>query len=68
MISIEKAHHQLGWSPVWRFEETIRQTVEWYREVHQSHDLAQLKTRNQMLAYVEAARRAGIIVTATSFR
>jgi len=60
-LSIEKAHHQLGWSPVWRFEETIRQTVEWYREVHQSHDLAQLKTRNQMLAYVEAARRASII-------
>ena len=34
-LSIEKAQHRLGWSPRWRFEETFRRTVEWYRAFHQ---------------------------------
>ncbi len=30
-----KAKRELGWRPVWSFAETIRETVEWYRLVHQ---------------------------------
>ncbi len=30
-LAPDKAFHLLGWRPVWAFEETIRQTVEWYR-------------------------------------
>jgi CDP-glucose 4,6-dehydratase len=30
-LEIEKARTRLGWSPRWRFEETFRRTVEWYR-------------------------------------
>ena len=30
-LATDKAHHFLGWSPVWNFESTISQTVDWYR-------------------------------------
>jgi CDP-glucose 4,6-dehydratase len=33
-LSWEKAFHRLGWRPVWDFDETVRQTVEWYRAYH----------------------------------
>jgi CDP-glucose 4,6-dehydratase len=33
-LSIEKAQARLGWAPRWRFDETIRRTVEWYRAFH----------------------------------
>ena len=33
-LSIEKAQHRLGWGPRWRFRETLRRTVEWYRAHH----------------------------------
>lgn len=31
-ISIDKAYHILQWHPVWGFEETVKNTVLWYRE------------------------------------
>lgn len=34
-LQIDKAHHQLGWSPVWPFEITVERSVSWYRNVHQ---------------------------------
>jgi CDP-glucose 4,6-dehydratase len=30
-ISIDKAYHTLGWSPKLDFDETIRETVDWYK-------------------------------------
>jgi CDP-glucose 4,6-dehydratase len=33
-LSVEKAGRLLGWKPRWNFEETIRQTVTWYDQVH----------------------------------
>ena len=30
-LATDKAHHFLGWSPVWPFGETIAHTVGWYR-------------------------------------
>ena len=30
-LSIDKAYHQLHWSPKWNFDETILKTVEWYK-------------------------------------
>lgn len=32
-LLIDKAHHQLGWSPRWTFEITVKRTVDWYRAV-----------------------------------
>jgi len=33
-LSIEKAQARLGWLPRWRFDETFRRTVSWYRAFH----------------------------------
>jgi len=30
-LSIDKAYHQLGWSPKWNFDETVSKTIEWYK-------------------------------------
>ena len=32
-ISIEKAHHLLGWDPTWDFEKTVKKTILWYKKV-----------------------------------
>jgi CDP-glucose 4,6-dehydratase len=34
-LSIDKARGSLGWSPRWGLDETVRQTVAWYRARHQ---------------------------------
>lgn len=62
-LAIEKAHQHLGWAPVWSFEETVRNTISWYQEVHASRDrprTARARTRAQILAYVDAARERGL--------
>ncbi len=35
-LSIEKASRLLDWSPVWGFEKTIAQTVDWYRNAQEA--------------------------------
>lgn len=32
-LQIDKAHHQLGWTPRWDFATTVARTVGWYRAV-----------------------------------
>jgi len=32
-LAIDRAHHELGWSPRWDFETTVERTVNWYRTV-----------------------------------
>ena len=34
-LQIDKAHHQLGWRPLWPFAITVERTVAWYRAVHE---------------------------------
>ncbi len=34
-LATDKAFHLLGWSPAWNFDETIKKTVDWYRETAQ---------------------------------
>ncbi|MCB4389452.1 CDP-glucose 4,6-dehydratase [Synechococcus sp. MU1617] len=34
-LQIDKAHHQLNWSPNWDFTTTVARTVFWYRAVHE---------------------------------
>lgn len=46
-LSIDKARAELGWSPVWSFEETIKRTVHWYRQVGLGADPVQI-TRDQI--------------------
>lgn len=34
-LVIDKAHHELGWSPRWPFSTTVERTVNWYKQVHE---------------------------------
>jgi CDP-glucose 4,6-dehydratase len=58
-LAIDKAHHVLGWRPVWSFEETVRRTAEWYRAEEQGADLMRL-TNRQITDYQFAAQSARI--------
>ena len=65
-LAIEKAHHLLGWKPVWSFEKAIEATVEWYRAATQPkaasstvQDLIETTTR-QIRAYQADAQRSGV--------
>ena len=35
-LTIDKAFHTLNWQPRWNFEETIKHTVEWYRQYYKA--------------------------------
>lgn len=56
-LNTDKAYHILGWQPQWRFEETIKHTVEWYRQYYQTiqPDPASIRklTQRQIFLYAE---------------
>ena len=56
-LTIDKAYHTLGWQPRWSFEETIRHTVEWYRQYYKTAqpEPASMRelTQQQILSYAE---------------
>jgi CDP-glucose 4,6-dehydratase len=59
-LAIDKAHHFLGWSPVWPFAVTIAQTATWYRRADTAEtDIRQLIT-DQIQAYTQAAQALGL--------
>ena len=60
-LATDKAFHLLEWRPVWSFEETIANTVAWYRDAASSTPESASRTRDQIAAYVAAARSAGIV-------
>jgi CDP-glucose 4,6-dehydratase len=59
-LATDKAHHLLGWSPVWAFPETIAQTVGWYRTAEDAPEKIPTRTAYQIRAYTTAARDKGI--------
>ena len=34
-LQIDKAYHQLSWSPVWDFAQTVQRTIQWYKSFHE---------------------------------
>jgi CDP-glucose 4,6-dehydratase len=50
-LATDKAFHLLGWQPVWGFEKTVRETIEWYVKAGKT-DVLEL-TRNQILDYAK---------------
>lgn len=34
-LQIDKAHHQLGWQPLWDFSTTVGRTIDWYRAFYE---------------------------------
>ena len=60
-LATDKAHHLLGWSPVWTFAETIAQTVGWYRTAEANLATIRSHTTAEIQAYAAAARAKGIL-------
>ncbi len=52
-LALDKAHHVLGWSPVWNFAQCVANTVAWYRTVSRSAQSATSITKAQLEAYQE---------------
>jgi len=55
-LATDKARALLGWSPVWAFPTAVEQTVAWYRNAGDKREF----TRQQIAAYAECARAAGL--------
>jgi CDP-glucose 4,6-dehydratase len=59
-LACDKAHHLLGWRPVWDFAATVQATVSWYRrEQEDPADLLRMTTE-QIGRYAAEAARAGV--------
>ena len=56
-ISIDKAYHLLQWYPKLDFEETLRQTVDWYRNPLSDYRALRDLTLGQIRAYQTRERR-----------
>jgi CDP-glucose 4,6-dehydratase len=56
-LATDKAFHFLGWQPVWNFEETLAETVGWYRDARQCVTPADFQTLTcrQIAEYTAAA-------------
>lgn len=54
-LSCDKAMHVLGWEPRWHFDDAVRNTVNWYRAVHDGATPFQL-CRRQILEYSGAVQ------------
>ncbi len=52
-LSTDKAFHMLRWQPRWDFQQTVRQTIEWYRSAAGCHSSAEFRalTGAQINAY-----------------
>ena len=53
---VQRVTRRLGWAPRWRFEETFRRTVEWYRAFHAGagKDALAALCRTQIREYLES--------------
>ena len=59
-LCIDKAACLLDWRPVWNFQETVAQTVAWYRSHHEQSMDDLTMTQQQIATYTLAAKAAGV--------
>jgi CDP-glucose 4,6-dehydratase len=59
-LSTDKAHALLGWSPVWKFDTAVEQTVRWYRETAHKPEAAHAAAVRQIEQYQADAAEAGL--------
>lgn len=50
-LNIDKATQTLGWSPVWNFKQTIKNTIDWYKLVSENPEMAEKITKEQIEKY-----------------
>lgn len=53
-LQIDKAHHQLGWQPLWPFATTVQRTVAWYRQVARDPQAAESCCLADLQAYAKS--------------
>jgi CDP-glucose 4,6-dehydratase len=56
-LDASKATQQLGWSPVWDAQTTLRSTIRWYRDYYER---GYVLSHENLKTYVEDARMAGM--------
>lgn len=54
-LAIDKSQHYLSWFPVWNFERTIAQTVDWYLQSEKNSQQGAAATVEQIKAYTSNA-------------
>ncbi|PKL19072.1 MAG: CDP-glucose 4,6-dehydratase [Spirochaetae bacterium HGW-Spirochaetae-5] len=59
-LDVSKARYHINWHPVYDIKETLRATVQWYRAFYDGIDRMYDYTINQIQAYADAAREAGL--------
>jgi CDP-glucose 4,6-dehydratase len=55
-----KARGQLEWAPVWDAPRAVHETASWYREYYQAPAAARKLVEDQLQAYQDDARAAGL--------
>lgn len=45
-LNCDKSNHQLGWHPVWNFEQTMHITIEWYKDYLKGTNPTALSLKN----------------------
>ncbi len=50
-LSIDKAYHLLKWQPVWNFESTVKNTVDWYKTAFENPENISKITDRQITEY-----------------
>ncbi len=50
-LTIDKAYHRLNWLPKWDFDETVRYTVEWYKNTFENPSTVFDYTQRQIHEY-----------------
>lgn len=53
-LVIDKAHHELGWTPRWPFPTTVERTVRWYRRVEDDQTSALACCLEDLATYLDA--------------
>jgi len=60
-LNCDKALHYLNWHAVWDFEETVKETVGWYKNFYQNPSLSTHQfTLQQILSYSASAKKQGM--------
>jgi CDP-glucose 4,6-dehydratase len=60
-LNCDKALYHLGWQALWNFEQTVRETVLWYKNYYQSSGQSvAAMTQGQIQAYVKTAKEQGM--------
>ena len=57
MLDSSKAINKLDWYPVYSIKEAISKTITWYKEYFTNKDHMEKLTQDQILAYVEQAKK-----------